>query len=124
MESRARVNEWEDFTMLIHGEMRKLWPLVRERRLMPLDLCVVQYLASHMDIRTGRIEVRTKDIGDDLGVCARLLTPSLKRLREECLLAKGLKGTGYYWMLNPHVWHVGGQRTHGKRVAAFQELCD
>ena len=124
MESTGRVCEWEEFTMLIHGEVRKLWPLVRERRLKPLDLCVVQYLASHMDIRTGRIEVRTKDIGEELGLSARLLTPSLKRLRDEHLLAKGLKGTGYYWMLNPHVWHVGGSRTQGKRISAFHSISD
>lgn len=112
----------EHFSMFIQSEARKLWPMVRKRVLKPMDLCVVDYLCSHMDIKTGRIEVRTKDIGEDLGLTDSHLTQSMKRLRQEMLLAKGLKGTGYYWMLNPYFWSVGRREVQGKRVAAFQGL--
>lgn len=118
----TNCSEPEHFAMLIQGESKKLWPMVRERTLKPMDLCVVAYLCSHMDIKTGRIAIRTKDIAEDLGVTAPHLTASMKRLRTEHLLAKGLVGTGYYWMLNPYFWSVGRRELQGKRVAAFQGL--
>lgn len=119
---QLRENGWEEWSMTFHGEEKKLWPLVKERRLHPMDLCVVSFLQSHMDTATGRIEVRTTDIASELGLKATQLTPSLKRLREERLLTKGLRGTGYYWMLNPAIWHVGGYKAFEKRMAKFQEL--
>jgi len=112
----------EHFSMFIHTEGKKLWPMVKKRILKPMDLCVVDYLCSHMDIKTGRIEVRTKDIAEELGLTDSHLTQSMKRLRKEMLLAKGLKGTGYYWMLNPYFWSVGRRELQGKRVASFQSL--
>ena len=118
----SNYKQGEHFSMFIQEEARKLWPMVKARKLSPMDLCVVSYLCSHMDIKTGRIEVRTKDIAEDLGVAASQLTPSMKRLRSEHLLAKGLKGTGYYWMLNPYFWSAGRREIQGKRIAAFMGL--
>ena len=108
--------------MFIHTEGKKLWPMVKKRTLKPMDLLVTAYLCTHMDIKTGRIEVRTKDIAEDLGLTDSHLTQSMKRLRKELLLAKGLKGTGYYWMLNPYFWSSGRKELQGKRVASFQSL--
>ena len=121
MESNSG-QRWEEFTMVIHSEVNRLWPLVKDRTLMPMDLCVAHYLMGQMDIRTGRIEVRTKDIAEELGLTMSQLTPAIKRLRAEHLLAKGLKGTGYFWMLNPHYWHVGGSRLHAMRINVFNKL--
>ena len=121
-EMNSNCTQGEHFAMFLQDEAKKLWPMVRDRTLKPMDLCVVSYLCSHMDIRTGRIERRTKDIADDLGVTQPHLTMSMKRLRSEHLLAKGLKGTGYYWMLNPYFWSVGRREIQGKRIVAFQSL--
>ena len=119
---KSNYTQAEHFAMFIQEEGRKLWPLVKQRALKPMDLCVVDYLCSHMEVKTGRIERRTMDIAKDLGLTDSHLTQSMKRLKQEHLLAKGLKGTGYYWMLNPYFWSVGRRELQGKRVAAFQRL--
>ena len=119
---KLRESGWEGWSMTFHDGLSPLWGKVRDRKLHPMDLCVASFLQSRMSITTGRIEVRTKDIAEELGLTASQLTPAIKRLRTELLLAKGLRGTGYYWMLNPSVWHVGGKRNYDQRMAIFMEL--
>ena len=116
-------HETDEFHVrLYQREARKLWFLVRIRALKPMDLMVASYLASYMDITTGRIEVRTKDIQDDLKLQTGYLSGSIRRLRKQMLLVKGLRGTGYFWMLNPHIWTSGQPRVQGKRLATFRSL--
>lgn len=119
---KLRESGWEGWSMTFHDGLSPLWEKVKERKLHPMDLCVASFLQSHMSITTGRIEVRTKDIAEELGLTASQLTPAIKRLRTEMLLAKGLRGTGYFWMLNPSVWHVGGKRNFDARMAIFSKL--
>ena len=118
----VRVKGWGEWSMTFHVELEKLWEMVSERRLHPMDLCVASFLQSRMSVSSGRIEVRTKDVAKELGLSASQLTPSIKRLRTELLLAKGLTGTGYYWMLNPTVWHVGGVKMFNQRWGQFKDL--
>lgn len=119
---KLRESGWEGWSMTFHDGLGPLWGKVKERKLHPMDLCVASFLQSRMSITTGRIEVRTKDIAEELGLTASQLTPAIKRLRTETLLAKGLRGTGYFWMLNPSVWHVGGKRNFETRMAIFSKL--
>ena len=121
---KCREDGFEDWSMTFHGEVKKLWAKVKDRTLKPMDLCVASYLQSHIQTKTGRIEVRTKDIAEDLGLTDSHLTQSMKRLRKEMLLVKGRRGTGYYWMLNPSFWHVGGPRLFQQRAAQFDQLID
>ncbi len=120
---RAREDGFEDWSMTFHKELdKKVFDLVHTRELKPLDVCVVSYLQTQLEVKTGRIEVRTKDIAERLCLTESHLTASMTRLRKQGILAKGLRGTGYYWMLNPSCWHVGGPRTFQKRAAQFDEL--
>lgn len=119
---RARDAGFDDWSMTFSKEMRKLMPLVKERQLKPMDFLVLAYLQCHIETKTGRIERRTKDIQDDLGLTDSHLSLSMKRLRTQGLLAKGLRGTGYYWMLDPGIWHVGGPRLFKQRDEQFRRL--
>ena len=103
-------------------EIRKLWLPIRVRALKPMDLMVAAYLASYMNIGTGQIRVSVKEIAADLNLDVRYLHGSIKRLRKQMCLAKGIESTGYFWMLNPHIWSSGPLRSQGKRVAAFRSL--
>ena len=66
---KCREDGFEDWSMTFHGEVKKLWAKVKDRTLKPMDLCVASYLQSHIQTKTGRIEVRTKDIAEDSGEC-------------------------------------------------------
>ena len=120
---RAREDGFDEWSMTCHREIKAdVWDLVETRELKPLDICLVMFLQTHLETKTGRIEMRTKDIAERLHLTESHLTASMTRLRKKGLLAKGLRGTGYYWMLNPSYWHVGGPRLFQKRAAQFDEL--
>jgi hypothetical protein len=108
--------------MTFHSEVQRLWPLVRERALKPMDLCVLTYFLSHMDVATSRAEVTTTQASEDLGIGAHNVSACLKRLRTAGMMAKGRKGSNYYWMMNPYLWHAGGYPKHGLRKAQWAEL--
>ena len=104
------------------GEYQRLLPLLRERVLKPMDFAVMGYLQSYIDVKTGRIERRTKEVVEETGLSDPYVAMSLKRLRQQKLLVKGLIGTGYFWMLDPSIWHVGGPRLYQQRKAQFRRL--
>ena len=108
--------------MTFHPEVQRLWPLVRERALKPMDFCVLTYFLSHMDVATSKAEVTTMQASEDLGIGAQNVSACLKRLRTAGMMAKGKKGSSYYWMLNPYLWHAGGYPKHGLRKAQWAEL--
>lgn len=121
---RARESGFDGWNMTFMGQYQKLMPLLKARVLKPMDFAVMGYLQSHMEVKTGRIERRTKDVIEETGLSETYVAMSLKRLRQQKLLAKGLRGTGYYWMLDPTIWHVGGPRLFEQRVEQFAKLLD
>jgi len=110
------------FTMVNQHESKKLNLQLKEGKLKPIDVLVTMYLSSYIDIQSGLINRRSKDIADDLGMQTGRVYQSLKRLRDECYLAKGLRGTGYFWMLNPYIWTVGKKQLQQKRIGLFMSL--
>lgn len=123
MDPTQGKTKYTDWSMTFGIEAHKLLtPLIQSRRLKPMDFMVLSFLQWHIETKTGRINVRTKDIGEALCLTDSHLSLSLKRLRKEGLLVKGLRGTGYYWMLDPGIWHVGGPRLFEQRDAQFQRL--
>lgn len=118
----TNYEEQEHYSVAYQDTKRQLWKLMREKRLLGLDLLIAEYLANHMDIKTGRIEVRATQMAEEMGVADGRVFQGMKRLRDEMLLTRGQKPTGYYWMLNPHYWSSGRQTLQGKRIAAFNNL--
>lgn len=119
------TSETDDrFTKVNHRQLKRFTDQIGKRRLMPIDGCVTSYLASYIDIQSGQIHKRVTDIAEDLGLQAGQVHQSIKRLRENDWLVKGLKGTGYYWMLDPWTWAVGKKETQGKRRAIYKKLME
>jgi hypothetical protein len=110
--------------MVFHPSLQRLWPLVKERALKPMDVCVLTYFLSHMDVATSRVEVTTGQAAEELGIGAHNVSGCLKRLRTAQLIAKARKGSNYYWMLSPHVWHAGGYPKFGMRQSQWEALLE
>jgi hypothetical protein len=110
--------------MTFHPQLQGLWPLVKERALKPMDVCVLTYFLSHMDVATSRAEVTTTQAAEDLGIGPQNISGCLNRLRAAQLMAKGRKGSSYYWMLSPHIWHAGGYPKFGMRESQWRRLLE
>jgi hypothetical protein len=119
-----RAQGWEDWSMVFHEQLRRLWPLAKARVLKPMDFMVLDYYLSHLEVGSGRIEVSTFQAADELGMHATDVSNALGRLRSAQVMAKGLKGTGYYWMLNPSLCHVGGEPAYEKRCRQWEQLLE
>ena len=72
---RAREDGFEDWSMTFHKELDShVFDLVHTRDLKPMDVCVAVYLQTQLEVKTGRIEVRTKDIAERLCLTESHLT--------------------------------------------------
>lgn len=112
------------FTMVNHVQLRRFTDQIGTRKLMPMDALIAEYLASNIDIQSGQIHKRVTDIAEDLGLQTGKVHQSIRRLRENDWLVKGLKGTGYFWMLDPWTWAVGKKETQAKRRAIYKKLME
>ena len=108
--------------MVNQVQMQRFNKQVQDKTLLAVDLNVAMYLASYIDITNGCIERRPTDICRDLGISDGRVYQSLKRLRANDWLVKGLKGAGYFFMLDPWTWTVGKKEVQPKRRGLFKKL--
>ena len=114
----------ETFTRMFQGSMDDVWELMQRRELMPMDVIILMYLASNIDVKTGRVYIRTKHIAENLNYPVNRLSSCMKRLKAKKLLGKGLTATGYYWMVAPDLASVGRDQLTEARIKQFNEIVD
>ncbi len=109
----------ETYVMSYQAHNAKLMEKVRCKTLKPMDFCMLYALQEYADIRTGRIHVGTLQLERDLGWVRSLVTRSIKRLRDEYLIAEGESYGCYFFMFNPDYFHVGGPELRDERMETF-----
>ena len=123
MNTKPIPTEWGEWSVYFHQTARKkVFPLLKAKKLKNIDVCLASYLAAFANTTTGRIEASVKQMAEEMGCTQPHLHAAIKRLRTQHLLVKGLKPTGYYWLLNPEVWHTGGYKSMTRRLAEFERL--
>jgi len=103
-------------------QLRRLSLETQKRHLKPMDHAIVMYLSCYIDITSGLVEKRSSEIADDLGLQRPMVYGSLKRLQDRGWLAKGRKGTGYFFMLDPWLCTVGKKHLQAKRQGLYKKL--
>ena len=121
---RGGFSPYEVFTMVYHKDTGKVCESIKKRQLQPMDAAVLLFLITKVDLSTSRISVGVSYIAESIGVSLDRAQQSIKRLRAEFVLGKGLKDGVPYYMLNPHYFHTGHTDLFPKRAKAFQKLFD
>lgn len=122
--TRGGFSPYEVFTMVYHRDTGSLVESIKERKLQPMDAAVLLFLITKVDLNTSRISVGVSYIAESVGVSLDRAQQSIKRLRAEFVLGKGLRDGVPYYMLNPHYFHTGHTDLFPKRAKAFQKLFD
>ena len=89
-----------------------------------MDAAVLLFLTTKVNVNTSRISVGPSYIAESLDISLSRIQASLKRLRDHCVLGKGLKDGVPYYMLNPQCFHTGHTNFQPKRMAEFHKLFD
>ena len=122
--TRGGLSPYEVFTMVYHHDTGKLIETIKERKLQPMDAAVLFFLVTKVNVNTSRIPVGATYIAESLGISLSRIQASIKRLRDHCVLGKGLKDGVPYYMLNPQCFHAGHTKSQTKRMAEFRKLFD
>jgi len=100
--------------------------MLREKRIYPRDLAVVEAMKPHMNTMSGRIMVRLETIAEELGTTRTNVSGSFARLQREFLAirCKGRTSGGVFFLLNPYYVSIGGQAKRAQLWMKFKEALD
>ena len=119
---RGGSSPYELFTMVYHKDTGRIIDLIRARTLLPMDAATLLFLATKVNVGTSRISVGPSYVAESMGISVDRVQSSLKRLRANFLVGKGLKDGVPYYMLNPHCFHAGHTNAFCKKAKAFRNL--
>ena len=117
----------DGFAMLpIHGADAPLLTAIRERRLQPRDGTTVLALVQHLDWRSGRCYATPAELAEAARFDADQMRHSLRRLRLEGLVARGVdqKTRRPFWCFHPAVAATGGKHRRLQQRLQFTEALE
>jgi hypothetical protein len=102
--------------------LRMVAELVRDGRLEPRDLQVLIVLMAEVDWRTGRVTLLSKEVAERCGFHKCTTSSCVARLKREMLVVRCQEatGSGSYFLLNPDLANVGGERRRDLLRQAFR----
>ncbi len=99
---------------------------VADKRLLYRDLAVLMALMANVNWRSGKAHVTQRCLADQLQMQPSHVSTSIKRLREEGLLARALdQPTGqWHFIVNPRLASVGSPQRRGHLFQQFDEALE
>jgi DNA-binding IclR family transcriptional regulator len=119
---KHRTGGEEGFVMVQFDGLRMARDLVREGRLQHRDLQVLITLMAEVDWRTGRVPLLVGEIAELSGLHRCTTSSCMARLKREMLVVRCQEatGSGSYFLLNPDLANVGGERRRDLLRQAFR----
>jgi hypothetical protein len=119
---KHRTGGEEHFLMVQSDGLRMVAELVKEGRLEPRDLQVLIALMADVDWRTGRVTLLSKEVAERCGLHRCTTSSCMARLKREMLVVRCQEATGggSYFLLNPDLANVGGERRRDLLRQAFR----
>jgi DNA-binding transcriptional regulator PaaX len=93
--------------MLYHEELDRVFECAKQRELKPMDGLTLLVVLRHMNWRTGKAEVTSMEIGDEIGTEPRIIRSSLSRLKKARLVAYLKEGTTAFYSVHPSLMRAG-----------------
>jgi hypothetical protein len=122
---KPRDDGEENFLMLgIDAIAMLVTEAVAAKRLQPRDSLVLFAVMAKVNWRSGRASVTTRALASSLGMKESNCCQSIRRLRDEGLLARGVdrdSGNAYF-LLNPRLGWVGSTQRRGHLYKLWDEL--
>lgn len=115
-------NKHSDFAFFHLIESRKLVELLKNRTLQPRDFAVLFAMMTQCDVKTGEVRFMIKTLSEQIDMNPASFSNSLKRLKENLLVATVVKHSGdKYYLINPYLFSVGRRQKWGLLLKAFTE---
>lgn len=109
-----------DFAFFHLIEAKKLNELLRDRKLQPKDFAVLFAIMTQCNVKTGEIRFTVKSLSEQIGMNPTSFSNSLKRLKQNLLVATVVKNSGdKYYLINPYLFSVGRKQKWGHLVSLF-----
>jgi len=111
-----------DFAFFHLIESKKLIQLLKDRKLQPRDFAVLFVIMTQCDVKTGEIRFMIKTLSQQMDMNPTSFSNSLKRLKENFLIATVVKHSGdKYYLINPYLFSVGRRQKWGHLLKTFTE---
>lgn len=107
--------------MLQLDDLEKVWSLHRERVLKPSDIGTLMAVIGALSWQTGKAEITSVEIGEQLGTDPRLVRNSLSRLKKHGLVRMFREGTGFFYSVHPSLVRAGRGDSRNILVARWLE---
>jgi hypothetical protein len=121
---RPREDGSENFVMVFTDELLSTAVgALADKRLEPRDLAVLMALLANTNWRSGRACVTQKALAQQMRVSSPHVCLSIKRLRDEQLVARAVDGTSghAFFLINPRLASVGSPQRRGHLFQQFDE---
>jgi DNA-binding transcriptional ArsR family regulator len=99
----------DPFVMLYHEELDKVFHHAQRRELKPMDGLTLLAVLRHLNWKSGKAEVTSEQLGEQLGTEPRVIRSSLARLKKLRLVAFMKEGTSYFYSVHPSLMRAGRQ---------------
>lgn len=115
-------NKHSDFAFFHLIESRNLIKLLKDRKLQPRDFAVLFAIMSQCNTKTGEIRFMVKTLAQQINMNPTSFSNSLKRLKENFLIATVLSYSGdKFYLINPYLFSVGRKQKWGHLLKLFTE---
>lgn len=98
-----------EFGKIHLSEAQNCIHLIHERKLLPRDFVILFALISCMNAKTGKIKFVLKTLSEEVKMHSSTVAASIKRLKDEFLIAKIVERNESYYLINPHLVSVGSE---------------
>lgn len=115
-------NKHSDFAFFHLIESKNLIKLLKDRKLQPRDFAVLFAIMSQCNTKTGEIRFMVKTLAQQIDMNPTSFSNSLKRLKENFLIATVLSHSGdKFYLINPYLFSVGRKQKWGHLLKLFTE---
>jgi hypothetical protein len=110
------------FAMFHINEADSIVHKIGDRKIELRDVAVLFAMMSCCDYKTGKVKFVAKTLAKRLNITATNFSASVKRLKQEFLVALVLEQNGdKYYVINPYLFSVGRRQKWGHLVSLFSE---